>query len=98
MHFGAIFLCVKKCRFASDFAFVHVDYHFRQYFFSLHALCAEFRIEYTDLHIKAVLTVHLSSESVQWFGRESRTKPFLQLIFIYIEIQESGRVMSNIAE
>ena len=39
MHFGAIFLCVKKCRFASDFAFVHVDYHFRQYFFSLHPLC-----------------------------------------------------------
>ena len=54
--------------------------------FLVYTLCAEFRIEYTDLHIKAVLTVHHSSESVQWFGRESRTKPFLRLSFIYIEI------------
>ena len=55
-------------------------------------LCAEFRIEYTDLHIETVLTVHLSSESVQWFGRESRTKPFLQLIFIYIEMNMYIRI------
>ena len=64
--------------------------------FLVNTLCPEFPIEYTDLHIKRVLIMHLSSESVQWFGRESRTKPFLHLSFIYIEILLLPRPFLNL--
>ena len=85
MHFGGIFVCVKNAVLRAIsllctciIIFVNISL--------VYTLCAEFRIEYTDLHIKAVLTVHLWSAYIQWFGRESRTKLFLHLSFIYIEM------------
>ena len=62
-----------------------LDHHFRQITCVI-VLNVNFLIKFTDLHIKALPIRYLSSVYVQWFGRESRSKPFLRLSFIYIEI------------
>ena len=85
LHFPAIFSYPEKNRFGRDFAFVPFDHHFRQITCVI-VLNVNFLIKFTDLHIKALPIRYLSSVYVQWFGRELRSKPFLRLSFIYIEI------------
>ena len=85
LHFPAIFSYPEKNRLGRDFAFVPLEHQFR-HFCKVNIINAKFSIKFTDLHIKALPIRYLSSVYVQWFGRESRSKPFLRLSFIYIEI------------
>ena len=84
-RFAIIFHAPEKMHFWHDFAFAHLEHHFCQ-FISVNIINTKFSIKKVHLHVETILRRHQSSVYVQRFGRDARTKPFLQLIFIYIEI------------
>ena len=91
LHFGGIFSYVEKTRFGWDFDFVPSKHHFHQ-FCPVNIINTKVSIKKDHLHVKAVLQSHHLSVCDQWFGRESRSKPFLRLSFIYIEIAPKSRL------
>ena len=89
LRFGGIVSLERKkrglCSGGGTLLFVHFEHHFRQ-FLSVYIINANFSIKKVHLHVETILRRYHSLVYVHWFGRDARTKPFLRLSFIYIEI------------